>query len=236
MVWQDGLHQFLQIKHNCRISPEGLTTFFITNIAYFLKYNKVLGMTGTLGSDSSQEFLKTIYGVELAFVPTYKDKQVIELPARSEPTLEALRETVCNSSYQEAVLHNRAVLIVCENIKDADYLCQALKDKCGNKAKTINYSRSEEKLYNSDIEQLVQPRTIIVATNLAGRGTDIKTSGEVEANGGLHVISTFIAKNVRDEAQVKGRTSRQGNSGSYQIMAYVPDMIITKHLGLVMRK
>ncbi|WP_425361534.1 hypothetical protein [Candidatus Tisiphia endosymbiont of Ceraclea dissimilis] len=219
MVWQNGLHQFLQIKHNCRISSEGLTTFFISNICYFLKYGKILGMTGTLGSDSSQKFVKTVYGVDITFVPTYKDKQVIELPARLEPTLDDLREAVCESSYQEAILHNRAVLIICKNIKDAAELCTALENKCGNKGKIINYSRSEKTLYNSDIEQLAQPNTIIVATNLAGRGTDIKTSSEVEANGGLHVISTFIAKNARDEAQVKGRTARQGNSGSYQIIA-----------------
>ncbi|MCC8399062.1 MAG: hypothetical protein LN563_00505, partial [Rickettsia endosymbiont of Platyusa sonomae] len=223
MVWQNGLHQFLQIKHNCRISSEGLTTFFISNICYFLKYGKILGMTGTLGSDSSQKFVKTIYGVDITFVPTYKDKQVIELPARLEPTLDDLREAVCESSYQEAILHNRAVLIICKNIKDAAELCTALENKCGNKGKIINYSRSEKTLYNSDIEQLARSNTIIVATNLAGRGTDIKTSSEVEANGGLHVISTFIAKNARDEAQVKGRTARQGNSGSYQIIACVLD-------------
>ncbi|WP_341753018.1 MULTISPECIES: hypothetical protein [unclassified Candidatus Tisiphia] len=219
MVWQNGLHQFLQIKHNCRISSEGLTTFFISNICYFLKYGKILGMTGTLGSDSSQKFVKTVYGVDITFVPTYKDKQVIELPARLELTLDDLREAVCESSYQEAILHNRAVLIICKNIKDAAELCTALENKCGNKGKIINYSRSEKTLYNSDIEQLARSNTIIVATNLAGRGTDIKTSSEVEANGGLHVISTFIAENARDEAQVKGRTARQGNSGSYQIIA-----------------
>ncbi|WP_425363535.1 hypothetical protein [Candidatus Tisiphia endosymbiont of Hybos culiciformis] len=232
MVWQNGLHQFLQIKHNCRISSEGLTTFFISNICYFLKYGKVLGMTGTLGSDSSQKFLKTVYGVALTFVPTYKDKQVVELPARLEPTSDDLREAVCDSSYQEAILHNRAVLIICKDIKDSEDICTALKNKCGSRGKIINYSRSEKTLYNSDIEQLAQPNTIIVATNLAGRGTDIKTSLEVEANGGLHVISTFIAKNARDEAQVKGRTARQGNSGSYQIIALDSNYYEYQSLGI----
>lgn len=219
MVWQNGLHQFLQIKHNCRVSAETLTSFFITNISYFLKYDKILGMTGTLGAKGSQDFLRTVYGVELAFVPPYKDKQLIELPGRLEPTKVEHLQAIVESSYQEAVTHNRAVLVVCKTIKDVEELISALKKRCGNTAKIINYSRSEEKLYNSEIAQITHANTIVVATNLAGRGTDIKTSLIVEENGGLHVISTFIAKNARDEEQVKGRTSRQGNCGSYQIIA-----------------
>ena len=232
MVWYNGLHQFLQIKHNCRISAETLTSFFITNIAYFLKYDRILGMTGTLGGEGSQEFLKTIYGVDIAFVPTYKDKQVIELADRIENTKSRHIEAIISSSYQEAVLHNRAVLVVCQTIKDAEELSLQIKQRCGNKAKVIKYLRSEESLYNYEIESTVSPNTIIVATNLAGRGTDIRTSPETEANGGLHVISTFIAKNTRDEEQVKGRTARQGNCGSYQIIALVRDYYDHESFGL----
>ena len=232
MVWYNGLHQFLQIKHNCRISAETLTSFFITNIAYFLKYDRILGMTGTLGGEGSQEFLKTIYGVDIAFVPTYKDKQVIELADRIENTKSRHVEAIVSSSYQEAVLYNRAVLVVCQTIKDAEELSLQIKQRCGNKAKVIKYLRSEESLYNYEIESTVSPNTIIVATNLAGRGTDIRTSPETEANGGLHVISTFIAKNTRDEEQVKGRTARQGNCGSYQIIALVRDYYDHESFGL----
>ena len=232
MVWHNGLHQFLQIKHNCRISAETLTSFFITNIAYFLKYDRILGMTGTLGSEGSQEFLKTVYGLGIAFFPTYKDKQLIELVDRVENTKYKYTEAIVSSSYQEAVLHNRAVLVVCQTIKDAEELFLKIKQRCGNKAKVIKYLRSEESLYNNEIESIVLPNTIIVATNLAGRGTDIRTSPETEANGGLHVISTFIAKNTRDEEQVKGRTARQGNCGSYQIIALVRDYYDHESFGL----
>jgi preprotein translocase subunit SecA len=133
MLRQNGLHQFLQIKQNCRISWEGLTTY----ITYFLKYGKILGMTCTLGSDSSQNFLKTIYGVDLSFVPTYEDRQDAELPGQLEITLDALIKTVCESSYQKVILHNRAVLIVCKNIKDVEDFCVALKNKCGRRIKLL---------------------------------------------------------------------------------------------------
>lgn len=218
MVWENGLHQFLQIKHGCVVSSESLTVFFITNISYFKKYSKILGITGTLGSESSQAFLKEIYNIDLGFIPTYKDKQLIELPGRIVSSEEDLYKAVSNKAYHEAVLHNRSVLVICNTIKDVNDLCMSLSIKCSGEAKIINYSRSEKDLYNSDIETLAYPRTIIVATNLAGRGTDIKTSLEVEENGGLHVISTFVAKNARDEAQVQGRTARQGNNGSYEVI------------------
>lgn len=216
MVWQHGLHQFLQIKHNLQLTSEGLTTFFISNIAYFQKYQKILGMTGTLGSISSQEFLEKIYGIDLAFMPTHKDKQLIELPPIVANTKFDHRNEICKNAYLEAAVHNRAVLIVGKNIQDSQEINDELKRAYAGKVKIINYSRSEESLYNAEIESVVQPKTIIVATSLAGRGTDIKTSREVEENGGLHVISTYIAKNARDEAQIIGRTARSGNSGTSQ--------------------
>ncbi len=223
MVWQNGLHQFLQVKHSCRLSPEGLTSFFISNISYFLKYDKILGMTGTLGSDSSKEFLGTIYKTELSFIPTYKDKQLYELQPKIVHNEAEFADIVCEVAHQEAVLHKRAVLLICKTIKDAEYFYKLLQEKYGKKVKLVNYFRSEEKLYNKEIDQNVSPNTIIVATNLAGRGTDIKTSFEVEKNGGLHVLSTFLAKNARDEAQVVGRTARQGKNGTYQIIIFDKD-------------
>lgn len=219
MVWQHGLHQFLQIKHNLQLTSEGLTTFFISNIAYFQKYQKILGMTGTLGSPSSQEFLEKIYGIDLAFMPTHKDKQLIELPPIVANTKFDHRNEICKNAYLEATVHNRAVLIVGKNIQDSQEINDELQRAYGGKVKIINYSRSEESLYNAEIESVVQPKTIIVATSLAGRGTDIKTSREVEENGGLHVISTYIAKNARDDAQIIGRTARSGNSGTSQTIA-----------------
>jgi hypothetical protein len=214
MVWQNGLHQFLQIKHGLHLGSEGLTSFFISNIAYFKSYQKILGMTGTLGSESSQEFLQNIYDIDLAFMPTHKDKQLIELPPIVTNTASSHRAAICENAYLESYHHQRAVLIIGKNIQDVKEICEELKNRYGNSVNVINYSRSEESLYNNQIEQSTLPKTIIVATALAGRGTDIKTNREVEENGGLHVISTFIAKNARDEAQIIGRTARSGNSGT----------------------
>ena len=215
-IWENGLHQFLQIKHKCRMSQEGLTCFFTSYINYFLQYDKILGMSGTLGSEASMEFLKEIYNIELEFVPTYKDKQCIDIKPVVTTTKQEHLATISASAIKEAETHQRAVLVVCKTIREVDELCNVLRTKCINGTKIINYSRSEAALYNNQIDEITEPNTIIVATALAGRGTDIKTSKAVEANGGLHVIATSITSNAREEEQIKGRTARQGNSGTYQ--------------------
>lgn len=79
-VWSYGLHQFVQIKHNLRITPESLTSSCVSNYAYIGKYgNKIFGLTGTLGSKAEQDLLSSIYNVEYARVPTYKTKVFKEL-------------------------------------------------------------------------------------------------------------------------------------------------------------
>ena len=79
-VWSYGLHQFVQIKHNLRITPESLTSSCVSNYAYIGKYgNKIFGLTGTLGSKAEQDLLSSIYNVDYARVPTYKKKVFKEL-------------------------------------------------------------------------------------------------------------------------------------------------------------
>lgn len=81
--WNDGLHQFLQLKHGLKLTKENLTTCYISNMQYFLLYKQnIYGMTGTLGSQDSQDLLQEIYKVDICKIPTYKAKKFIELPAR----------------------------------------------------------------------------------------------------------------------------------------------------------
>lgn len=81
MVLSDGVHQFLQIKHGLRMSPESLTTSFVSNVGFFKRFgSSIYGLTGTIGDEGSQATLKEIYGINIGFMPTFKRKQLKELP------------------------------------------------------------------------------------------------------------------------------------------------------------
>jgi preprotein translocase subunit SecA len=81
MVLSDGVHQFLQIKHGLRMSSESLTTSFVSNVGFFKRFgSNIYGLTGTIGDEGSQATLKEIYGINIGFMPTFKQKQLKELP------------------------------------------------------------------------------------------------------------------------------------------------------------
>ncbi len=223
-TWNNGLHQFLQLKHGLKITPENLTTSFISNIGYFNRYinknqqgevlsNKIYGLTGTLGSKDSQELLKDTYGVDIVFIPTYKQKQFIELPA-----ITALDwENNVVKSIQEETSKDRATLVICQTIDNTETIRKELLNKGYSGSKIRVYGRSD----NDDIKVIqdaIDVGDVIIATNLAGRGTDIKTTEALEKNGGLHVCVTFLPTNLRVEEQAFGRTSRQGKSGTAQLI------------------
>jgi preprotein translocase subunit SecA len=210
--WQNGLHQFLQMKHGLRITPESFTTCFISNVGYFKKYQNVYGLTGTLGSEESKKLLEDVYKVNCEFIPTYKQKQFIELPAVVTENQDQWLNNVVNSVKTE-VDKGRGVLVICKSIQDVEQIKSSLQAKGINKTKcysddTIDKGIDGEKLGSGEV---------IVATNLAGRGTDIDAS-DIEKYGGLHVCLTFLPNNQRVEAQAFGRTSRQGQKGTGQLI------------------
>ena len=212
--WTDGIHQFLQIKHGLRLTSEGLTTSFISNLGYFKRYGeKIYGMTGTLGSKNSQNLLTKAYPIDLTFIPTYKEKQFVELEAKIASNEQIWRQEIVESISNQA-LSKRAILVICETISATETVLKEL-DKALFPMKNIKtYYRGDE----SAIEGAISAGQVIIATNLAGRGTDIKTTAEVEQNGGLHVCLTFLPHNLRVEQQALGRTSRQGKKGSGQLI------------------
>jgi hypothetical protein len=216
--WTNGLHQFLQIKHGLRLSCETLTTSFISNMEYFKRYgHNIYGMSGTLGSSDSQDLLKSTYGVELTFIPTYKEKQFLEIPAiLTEGEEEWYNQII--SSIKKQVEAGRAVLVINESIKVTQQIRALLlgQDYAAERIKIYSSSLNSE---NEAISGNIYSGDIILATNLAGRGTDIKTTSKLEKSGGLHVIVSFLPTNSRVEEQAFGRTSRQGNKGSGQIIA-----------------
>lgn len=216
-----GVHQFLQLKHNLHLSYESLTSCYVSNVGYINLYGKkILGLTGTLGSVAERSLLSMIYDVDYNKIPTYKAKQF-------EPEKDYV---VYDNDFMDFIAHEvllktikdkRAVLIICATIHDANNLRELLKEciSQGNfqdQIKIIPYRDESDQKNIEGIE--VNIGNIIISTNIGGRGTDLKTSPKLEANGGLHVIVGFLPLNKRVEEQAFGRTARQGNDGTAQLV------------------
>ncbi|WP_341751173.1 helicase-related protein [Candidatus Tisiphia endosymbiont of Piscicola geometra] len=223
--WQHGLHQFLQLKHGLKLTAENFTTSFISNMGFFLRYgSKVYGMTGTLGSNDSQDLLTSIYPIDLAFVPTYKQKQFIELLGILSEGEEQWLENITHNIKEEAG-KKRAVLVICETISAVQKVKEALVRSGYPPNKIKLYSRSDNDEHLA-IGNSIDSGEVIIATNLAGRGTDLKTTKNVEDNGGLHVCVTFLPDNLRIEEQAFGRTARQGKKGTAQLITDHSEIVL----------
>ena len=212
-IWSDGLHQFLQLKHNLKMTCESLTTNFLSNVGFINSYGRIYGMTGTLGSKHARSILKEVYNLELINIPQQRKKQYLEYPTIISETESNWMQDICSAALLE-IEKERGVLIICETIDQANVISNLIKSK---------YRASAVKLYtmnNMNQERQVErilPGEIIIATNLAGRGTDIETN-KIEKNGGLHVIVIFMPNNQRVEEQAFGRTARQGKRGTGQMI------------------
>ncbi|CAF3027326.1 unnamed protein product [Rotaria sp. Silwood2] len=115
--WSDGLHQFLQLKHNLKMTSETFTTNFLSNIGYFKKYGSNLcGLTGTLGSEKARQVLENVYNVDLVFIPSSRQKQHLSLPdiivANETEWLKEICDSAINESNKE-----KGTLIICETIE-----------------------------------------------------------------------------------------------------------------------
>lgn len=174
-------------------------------------------MSGTLGSGAEQDLISSAYNIKFAKIPTFKKKKFKELDLLcvkdSNLSAKIVVETI------EQCENGRAVLIICETINDLDKIENDFKlfKKIFNDIQfNVNTFRDEDE--SKITQKVLQPGDVIISTNIAGRGTDFKTAPELETNGGLHVIVTFCPTNKRVEDQAFGRTSRQGKSGTAQII------------------
>ena len=214
MHWTNGLHQFLQLRFAQRVSPEGLKAVYMSNVAFFQRYGaNVFGLTGTLGSAAEQDVLASAFGIDFFRVPRFKpelfhflaEPQVLQT---RELWFQALRKRVKELAVQPPEANGRrAVLLICENVEDVLAVSKVLKPSVPN---LVAYHSNRD---NLNVDEL-KPGDVIVATNLAGRGTDLRTSKALENNGGLHVILTYMPGNIRIQDQAFGRTARKGNRGT----------------------
>ncbi|UCM86432.1 MAG: hypothetical protein LF885_07150 (plasmid) [Rickettsia endosymbiont of Culicoides impunctatus] len=232
-VWPYGLHQFLQLKHNLHLTTETLTNSHVSNIHYIKKYgSKIFGMTGTLGSNAEKSLLSEIYNVDHTEIPTYKEKRFAELPGIIVKDSNWLDSIILG--ILEQVNLTRAVLVICETIQDVKIIKQSLELLKSLSKDTINTIKTYVNEDDAKItKDKVNCKDVIIATNIAGRGTDLETSEEMNQYGGLHVCVSFLPSNQRVEDQAFGRTARQGNTGTGQLIireSEIRRLGIKKHL------
>ena len=221
--WSDGLHQFLQLKHNLKMTCETFTTNFLSNIGFLKGYARIFGLTGTLGSEKAKKVLKEVYDVDLINVPQLYEKQYVEYPTIVVEEESKWIQTICSAALVETK-KNRGILIICETIQQANQIGERLKVDCNVKLYTMNNMNQEKQ-----VEKILTGE-IIIATNLAGRGTDIHADA-IEHTGGLHVILTFMPNNQRVEDQAFGRTARQGKRGTGQMILNLMSLVGFRNVG-----
>ncbi|KAL0965752.1 hypothetical protein UPYG_G00285250 [Umbra pygmaea] len=214
--WGDGLQQFLEMKHQLAITPLSSVTNYLSNIHYFQKYlkgNGIFGVSGTLGGDADKDFLARHYKTDSYTIPAHRHRKVVELPAIQVSGQGEWMKVLCKTAWRVAD-GGQVVLVVCEDVKTANEL-QNKMTRSNPSLQITPYTISEK--HNIERKTFIGGE-IIIATNLGGRGTDIKVDKDVNLRGGLFVLLTHYPGSRRVEKQVFGRTGRKGNPGMVQMI------------------
>ena len=216
----DGLHQALEAKEKVKIESENQTLASITYQNYFRMYEKLAGMTGTAQTEAV-EFME-IYGLETITVPTNKPMIRKDYPDIIYRTQKEKFAAITNS-IKELHQKGQPVLVGTISIETSEYLSGILK-KMGIPHNVLNakYLAEEAQL----VAEAGQKGRVTIATNMAGRGTDIKLGEGVEELGGLHILGTERHESRRIDNQLRGRSGRQGDSGSSRFYLSLEDNLM----------
>jgi preprotein translocase subunit SecA len=218
--YSDGLHQAIEAKENVKIEAATQTFATITLQNYFRMYSKLAGMTGTAVTEAG-EFWE-IYKLDVVEIPTNrpmsrKDKE--DLIYRS--TREKFNAVIEDVTQLAAA--GRPVLIGTTSVEISELLSRMLK------MRNVNHNVLNAKLHKKEADIVAEagkPGVVTIATNMAGRGTDIKLTPEVKAAGGLAIIGTERHDSRRVDRQLRGRAGRQGDPGSSQFYVSLEDNLM----------
>lgn len=220
MRWSQGLHEFVEIKHHLKPFKESLTPISLSHFPYYKMYERIYGLTGTLGSQIERQTIKLIFNLDTFDVPTHKLTQrkdePLKLIATQEQFLQKILEQV-ETCQQE----RRPLLLLCQTIKDTLEMSELLSK---HRYPHNVWNEMQAKMEQEIMDEAGLAKAITVATNIAGRGTDIKLSEEVILRGGLHVLLTFCPESERVEQQARGRAGRQGQKGSSAMIVSMPTL------------
>ncbi len=247
--WSDGLHQAIEAKEGVRVKEENQTIASITFQNYFRLYTKLAGMTGTADTEAYE--FQQIYGLEVVVIPTH-----LPMIRDDAPDLVYLTQkdkfAAIIEDMQECRKSGQPVLVGTTSIETSEFLSGLLK------AKKLPHQVLNAKYHEQEAQIIVQagrPGTVTIATNMAGRGTDIVLGGNLEAEvaaledpdgeqgdavradwdkrhdrvleaGGLHIIGTERHESRRIDNQLRGRSGRQGDAGSSRFYLSMEDNLM----------
>ncbi len=245
--WSDGLHQAVEAKEGVAVKQENQTVASITFQNYFRLYTNLSGMTGTADTEAFE--FQQIYGLEVIVIPTHKDMIRNDMPdlvyLTQDDKFEAIIEDItdCRERGQPA-------LVGTTSIETSELLSAALKKKSITH-EVLNAKQHEREA--NIVQQAGRPGAITIATNMAGRGTDIVLGGNLEAElqeageegdkehirtawaerqkkvldaGGLHIVGTERHESRRIDNQLRGRSGRQGDPGSSRFYLSMEDTLM----------
>lgn len=218
--YSDGLHQAIEAKEKVKVEAATQTFATITLQNYFRMYHKLAGMTGTAETEAGEFW--TIYKLDVVVVPTNrpvvrKDMEDLVYKTKREKYNAVIDEIVNLTN------NNRPVLVGTTSVEISELLSRMLKIK-GVKHNVLN-----AKLHQREADIVAEagrPKTVTIATNMAGRGTDIKLTPEVRAAGGLAIIGTERHESRRVDRQLRGRAGRQGDPGTSQFFVSLEDELM----------
>ena len=212
-----GLHQALEAKENVKIEKETQTLASITIQNYFRMYDKLSGMTGTADTEAA-EFEK-IYNLGVTVIPTHRPIKRNDFNDVIYKSMQAKYKAVIKE-VSEYYSKTQPVLIGTVSVEVSELLSKMLKQK------GIPHNVLNAKQHQSEAQIVAQAglkKSITIATNMAGRGTDIKLGPGVEELGGLHIIGTARHESRRIDLQLMGRSGRQGDNGSSRFYISLED-------------
>jgi preprotein translocase subunit SecA len=218
--YSDGLHQALEAKEGVKIENENQTLASITFQNYFRMYEKLGGMTGT--ADTEAEEFGSIYKLEVVVVPTNQPMIREDYPDVIYRT-ESEKFDAVIEEIKELNAAKRPVLVGTISIERSELLSKKLK-KFGVKHSVLNAKHHEQEA--EIISQAGQPGAVTIATNMAGRGTDIVLGEGIPELGGLHILGTERHESRRIDNQLRGRSGRQGDNGSSRFFLCLEDDLL----------
>ncbi len=215
--YSDGLHQAIEAKEHVKVKRESKTLATITFQNFFNKFEKKAGMTGTALTEE-QEF-RDIYGMDVIEIPTNRPVQRIDLQDAVYKTKREKLNAICNE-VEKAHKRQQPVLVGTITIESSEEISQMLRRR-GIPHKVLN-----AKFHELEAEIVADAGihgAVTIATNMAGRGTDIKLDDEAKAAGGLKIIGTERHESRRIDNQLRGRSGRQGDPGESRFFISLED-------------